>query len=1195
MTPGGGFLKRLRLHGFKSFAGATELEFGPGITAIVGPNGSGKSNIADALRWVLGEQNPRLLRLRRLEDLVFGGTAERAAQGMAEVTVVFDNSAGRFPLPHAEVALTRRAYRSGEGEVLVNRSPARLRDLQDLLLSAGIGHHSYLFVPQGMAEAFLTWRPEERRALIEDAAGVRHLRVQLAEAQERHRAAVDNMERIDLILAELAPQVRHGERLAKRAQERGELERRLGEALGGWYGRLWHDGQVVLSAAVERAAGAREEEERLQSALQAGESDLEASQAALGDLERRYRTLERMVSEHREAARLARAAGEREMERSQALAREQSLWREQIEAVRSERRAQEAELAETTARRASTAERLRSPGQVDRAGAAAGDEVADSLGRLAREVEERQAAYDESARQIMRLQVETEQTTAQRRRLEDELVERASDRQRLALPLLRAHRGRQAAERRRQSAVAVAVDAYATRDRLATRLTEARTKLAVAEQAARAARQDVASAQARRAALEASHVGVADAEERGQIAVALGLEADTLLSLMDAIVVPEGLETAVAAALDSALHALLVPRRRGLVQTAAALTEQAAARTLLPLDARTAQRPPVPSAVGVLGLAADLVECAAEHRAAVEALLGGVLVVEGWQAANGWLETYPAVVVTRDGQRRYPTGAVTVGAGAATGAPLRDRRVAQELEAWLRKTEARQETAVRDQEGAEASLMRSQRALADAERGMANAQRAVRAQDAEETDARRRELSLAEQAAALRARKRDAQRRQAALAATEAALLPRLSETRHRREQLRLSLEAVRGEWVTLQEAEVGRQAAEAERELERRLAEEAVAAAERALVSLRHTVARLDQQQEGLLLRLANAHASEGECRANAERLFGEASDAQARAEASAADEADLTRRLRDRAERLAGQQSERLALQKALPDAARQRATADGEVVRYEHEVRRVESDALADGLSLPLPAPAGDDVEASRRQVERLRQQWRTVAAVDAEELAAYEAIRSRWEELTAQREDLRETEVQWREAAALLERMLKEQFSQSFEAVNAAFGRQFQRLFGGGRATLVLSEGEEGAGIDLMLQPPGKRAHSPTALSGGERALAAAALLLALLSVRPTPFVLLDEVDAALDQANLGRFLEALREMAQDTQIILITHQPASIEAAGHWYGVVRQDRGVAQTLSLRANGAANANESAKQMGSVDGWMREVRAG
>jgi len=217
MTPGGGFLKRLRLHGFKSFAGATELEFGPGITAIVGPNGSGKSNIADALRWVLGEQNPRLLRLRRLEDLVFGGTAERAAQGMAEVTVVFDNSAGRFPLPHAEVALTRRAYRSGEGEVLVNRSPARLRDLQDLLLSAGIGHHSYLFVPQGMAEAFLTWRPEERRALIEDAAGVRHLRVQLAEAQERHRAAVDNMERIDLILAELAPQVRRGERRASAA------------------------------------------------------------------------------------------------------------------------------------------------------------------------------------------------------------------------------------------------------------------------------------------------------------------------------------------------------------------------------------------------------------------------------------------------------------------------------------------------------------------------------------------------------------------------------------------------------------------------------------------------------------------------------------------------------------------------------------------------------------------------------------------------------------------------------------------------------------------------------------------------------------------------------------------------------------------------------------------------------------------
>jgi chromosome segregation protein len=311
---------------------------------------------------------------------------------------------------------------------------------------------------------------------------------------------------------------------------------------------------------------------------------------------------------------------------------------------------------------------------------------------------------------------------------------------------------------------------------------------------------------------------------------------------------------------------------------------------------------------------------------------------------------------------------------------------------------------------------------------------------------------------------------------------------------------------------------------------------------------------------------------RLRAQEWVFEALSVQTQAEAIAAEVEELDGIVSDLTAKLAERQPVRSTLQEQLLDLARRRAQADAEVERYEVELQRIREDMTADGVLHPVPAPNASDAETERKLVDRLRQQWRAIASVDREELEAYEAVRERWEDLSMQREDLRQTEEQWREASVLLERMLQEQFGETLSAVNMAFQQQFQRLFGGGQAQLLVGDSDEGTGIDLMVQPPGKRTQSLTALSGGERSLTAAALLLALLSVHPTPFVVLDEVDAALDQANIARFLEALKDMAQHTQVLLITHQPASMEAAERLYGIVQQEQGVVQALSLRLDDA-----------------------
>ncbi len=290
------YLKRLELQGFKSFLGKTLFEFGPGITAVVGPNGSGKSNVAESLRWVLGEQAARNLRARRLEDVIFSGSSQKAAVGMAEVSITLDNAEGWLPVDYSEVVVSRRAYRSGESEYLINKSKVRLRDVLDLFLRAQVGQNSYAFMGQGLVEEVLVMRPEERRRLLEEAADVRLLRIRLDEARDRLSATRENLERVNLLLDEIGPRLQQLERQAGRAAEHEGLARELAEALHELYGHLWGEAQEALT-------GARAGLDQRQQDLTLAQRDAKACEEGLTALSAAVEEQERELSSRRKRER----------------------------------------------------------------------------------------------------------------------------------------------------------------------------------------------------------------------------------------------------------------------------------------------------------------------------------------------------------------------------------------------------------------------------------------------------------------------------------------------------------------------------------------------------------------------------------------------------------------------------------------------------------------------------------------------------------------------------------------------------------------------------------------------------------------------------------------------------------------------------------------------------------------------------
>lgn len=1200
------YLKRLEIQGFKSFASRTVFEFGPGITAVIGPNGSGKSNVSDAIRWVLGEQNPRIMRLRRSEDALFAGGHKRAPAGLAEVSLWLDNAEGWLPVAYDEVVVTRRLHRSGDSEYLLNRNRVRLRDVSDLFLRARVGQNSYALMGQGLVDQVLSLKPEERRALLEEAAEVRRYQVRIEEAQDRLAATQDNLEKVDLIISEIAPRLGQLERAARRAQEHGGLVEELAEALNAWYGLQWRQREEALVGARASydqhnaefaAAGA--DADQLDSRVSTVRGDVARLDKERADGEERLRGLREQIraAEQRRTLdderlgfvrrRLDELRGEvADLEREWDDLRatldggDGGTSTSTLERARAELTERQAELRSLEQEVEGARRSLADAEQAERRQAAAVRDREDRLNRLSRDAAT--AEHDGPA-----MLTRQDSLLARLKQIGHETLQ-------LRRVTVLAARDVEQADGQRTLAVRRVEEARDAADAASRRVVDLRH--AIDEQTRHFALLERMRDQFRGIDHGAQTVLKASADSDAAVR-------PTVLGLLgEKLRVPQGMEAAIEAALAEHLSAVLVPRDRDVIAALRVLYESAAGRaTVISLDGiRTSPPLNLAREKGVLGVASRLVKCDAQYRELIDTLLGRVVIVEDIDTGRMMLRRGLHAAVTVDGVLLRATGSITGGRNVVEGNRF-------SLERELEGIPAAIDRLLTEREQQEAEVARLKGRVREMEQALAAATQEVSRSERRYAQAHTQMLALKGQLAPVRG-ELEYVRRTLGQAAT------RREELAAERSSLESALAEVRQELQSFRQGTVRARAVLAGPAAERDALLARIAEARGAIAALEQEQASLAALRESRRTALTKIE----------ERITARSREAQARTteiEAAIGDRVRLDAEIASLSERIDGAETALVPIRdrvtvltrelaeleplqtqsrSRLSDLERRSLAAENDVHRRAQDLERLREEMLEEGFSFeeveeggavatrmprpvvltaggvrPLEAVAAErvavlDAEELRERVRSLRARIRNIGAVNTSAEAEYEETKERHDFLSTQVADLREAETGLREAIAELRHTIREQFRETFQKVNGDFQTYFKTFFGGGSARLVLTEPEDysESGVDIVARPPGKRLQSLTLLSGGERSMTAVALLFALLESNPAPFCVLDEVDAALDEANVNRFGDALRDLATRSQFVVITHNRGTIQAADTIYGVSMTGDGVSNVLSLR---------------------------
>lgn len=1198
------FLKRLELVGFKSFAARTTLDLDRGISVFVGPNGSGKSNLADAVRWVLGEQSARAVRGKRGEDVIFAGSATRQPLGMAEVSLVLDNSEGRLPLPFAEVRVSRRLYRSGESEYLVNGSRVRLKDVLEYLAHAGLGPDTYAVIGQGAVDELILQRAEERRLAFEAAADIRRHQAKLAETRGRLESAEQNLTRCKDLVAELEPHLRRLKGQADRAERAQRLRAELASLATCWYRTRLREVQGALDRAEAARGEAVERRARIEAALadqERARRSLERRQEQVEACVRELRPqVERLMAEHEQLVREAAVAEER----AEQLARQASAGAEAEARLRSQLSRLESELALATrgleaARAAAERERASLP-ELERRLQAAEREAArqqQSLAGQERSYRARSAQLGDLERQQARLELRLEAARAEAGRwLEARRVAEAgsgeaegrlrAERARLEVATVELQRLGEARERlRRQHAQLAQGVTELERETVAAERLVARLEVALAQLGA-----DLAPAEALPAGLEAGAARVVG-------------------TLAERLFVPARYERAVGAALGELARALVVAGREDLERLAGRLAREDGRWVLAAGSGQTGEvgefQARARALLGTrdeLAFASELVEAPAEVSGLGRRLLGRTVVAPAGKLAEvvRRLEADPSLapwqVVDLEGNVARSGGEWLVGRGGATDPLLAHERERRRLADELAEARTRlgalgeqldQRRADMAEAGSRLEALAAEASQAQVEVRLCQGRVAEleRERDRQVGERRRAEegLAAARQTVAQIERERDRRAGEIeALRREVEALRGRLAEARAAQDQQQ-GVSALRAELAQAKaRAEVRAAEARAAAELHARVAGEARAARE----ALERTAAQRSRQEIERRLQVQAAQAALARL-ASVEAELAPLRRQLAEAEAEREQLSVERRRLDEALARFRGEARE--------VDAAVEAATLAYE--RLGDELRRLRREAA--GVLLPEDQEAEDDwpvqlrlaleppmevasemdepiadMEAARRRIASLQRELRSQGAAPEGLLEEYRELSARHAFLTEQSRDLQATIAELRQAMAELQGLMAQRFGETFARVDAAFRETFAALFGGGTAQLVLTRPDDllETGVDIVARPPGKRLQGLMSLSGGERALTSVALLFALLKVNPTPFVLLDEVDAALDESNVQRFADLLRAYAGSIQFVVVTHNRATMEVGDALFGVSMEAGGVSKVLSLRLTAA-----------------------
>ncbi len=1187
-------LDRMELSGFKSFSDRTELSFPEGITAVVGPNGCGKSNIGDAINWVLGEQSAKLLRGKQMADVIFNGTEARKPLGMAEVTLVFGGAAG---LPHEDqgtIRITRRLFRSGESEYRLNGARARLMDIQELLREAKVGARTYATIEQGRIDQVLNAKPQERRALIEDAAGVSGYKHKRRLAELKLEATHANLLRVHDIVTEVARQINALKRQAAKARRYRRLRERLRQRESIRFARqaLEMDRELAATRAAESAA--REAESTAAARQGRLETDLVATRELLelagGEL--------RELSERQHRADI-------EIDRGEAQVR---ACRERIAdstAVAGQERedalslaAREAEAAELGQRGRLELEQLR----LEQEGLET-QFVAEQAELERQEREQRQLLEEIDglrARQFESMSLAVELRNL-RRHTEEAMGRSAVQRERLA-----GDHGEAAgalsrlgveAEERERSACGCEAEVERLRGELRDLeggLRAARARHDAAVETLAGAREAVESAAARRATL-------ADVVTRFT-GVAVGVKA--LLTsqssvgirshgvVADYVEASREFESVAESYLEVLLPAVILEDDGDAQRAADFLRSSGAGRTSLisrthPAGAlavgcegngRSALPPELLRDGRVRGRLRDGLKLRAAANGAVADRIGDAVLVDSLKSALELHRRHPAAdYLTPDGDVVYASGVISAG-GTAAGdrGLLAHRRRLEEATAEAAAAAARAALLLGEVESCRADLGRSEAVLAERRAGLQAAERGavqlrvdaqrlatevIQAQrllgvlateldsaraevDPLETTLRRAVVEVSEAESSHLEVEQSLARKSAIHAEQEKQLkarLDRAAELRTRSAGGRQRREAREQELRQLEEQLAELRARRAQHESGSAAAEERASAA----------LDLLQRTEQALVAQLAQRERLKDQWTQLEQEIAAQRQRTAALEEESRAMRTELEQ-LRER--------SHEVEVARTRSEAAREHLD---DLCRQELGISASAALAGADSVEDADPALIASEIAAIQQKIER-------IGPVNMTAIEEFSELEERHAFLVAQRLDLEKSTESLRESIRRIDRQSRARFEEAFQAIRQNYQEVYQLLFSGGRADLRLEEGEDvlEAGIEILAQPPGKRLTGVHLLSGGEKALSAIALLFAIFRYQPSPFCLLDEVDAALDDANVARFMRVVAEYAKNTQFVVVTHNKLSMEAANLLYGVTMQERGVSKVVSLQ---------------------------
>ena len=1179
-------LKKLELYGFKSFAQRTEIVFNEGITGIVGPNGSGKSNIGDAVRWVLGEQSAKTLRGASMQDVIFNGTQRRKPLGYCEVSLTFENEDRVLPMDYAEITVTRRVYRSGESEYFLNRSSCRLKDVVDLFRDTGIGKEGYSIIGQGRIDDILSRKGEDRRLVFEEAAGIVKFRARKEEADRKLGRTLENLSRVDDILEELQRQLTPLEEQAKNARIYLEMAARL-KVL---------DLNLFLVRSDKMEAKLRETDRDLQNiraVLEQTEQTIQEKNEKRDQRQAEIAALDAKISEAHGELMAGIEAVHQAQDAVRALRERQNSRRENAERLKSE-------TAEADSRR-------------------------EELNRLKAEADggssDRSQALTEREAQLEAARRAEEEARAEEQRRETALEERknaildAVNRQAAVQnDQTRLKTMQSAMEQRLEEVNAGCEDMKRAQTALAEGAEEARERLR-AEQAEETRLSDALKDV--RARLEKADADVIEARSRYDSRLAQMRDMESRRNLLEEmskdlegysgavrnvvryarergddrvygpvsqlITVPKEYETAMDMVLGASQQHVVIRDEETAKAMIGYLRERKLGRaTFLPVTTVKSRllsegEREVLKMPGCLGVASDLVQCDSLYRGVIENLLGRTVVADNMDHGIAIMRRGRQAfrLVTLQGDVMHSGGSITGGSVAGKTMNLFSRE--RELKELTEKLTAGQEElegllkAMRDGQADKESLKAQSADALEAlhQQEIAVARETEHAQNAEE------ELN----SHALRLRETEAAREQ--LMESLMQIREQLSMVTDRTETSGESREKMEKEAAELQQALTAARADSAEKAAETLRLTLEINDLQHELETLKRDRTRFEQdmnrigeEQERRRRQLEALDLEEKKDGAEAEERQKDLEKAQAEQSRRESIVKELEESRSTRQEQLRELMADAEALHQSYSRDSEKahrlelsRARTDGDLKTLQERIWNTYELTYAGAEE--FRQTEGFSVAEADREAAQLNTEIRALGPVNVHAVEDYAETKGRYDEMMVQRKDLEQAEADLRDLIEKLLKQMEETFVERFTLLKDYFSETFVRLFGGGHAELSLTDPSDplNCGIEINAQPPGKKLQLLSLLSGGERTLTAIAILFATLKLKPTPFCILDEIEAALDDANIGYFADYLAEYSHSTQFVVVTHRKGTMERADSLYGVAMEEQGVSKMVSV----------------------------